>query len=523
MPLQVTAVVLGIAIVVLLVKWLDQDPPPPSQSIVAATPKTHSKQSDSHSDTPQAATPNEDVTTSTADEHEAVIGPTSAVLYGTIKSADGKPVEGHMWLWDDNGSIGATELRGSNTAFAFPGLQPGTYRLTSRFSDQFPIALELQVTAPRTRLDHVLAPTWQLTVHAVTPEGASLKRAVAQDLPTVHHGDELRVVAQLETLTTDLQPGIRSTDAAGLGIFRGADPFRETVMAKTTVGVLTLPPDQAVHVALMLSNTLLAQQLVKVGTSEITFTLTSEDLLSKTATVRVRVVDQNGTAVAGAMANIGSSFNPNSKTDDQGRYVFKKVLPGRRTFRAQVTGMNSQTLEIDIPASADIDLGDIVMRAPAKFTMDLANFGGSGGVYLSQLNGTRQPERRIRFHYVSAQDDKQKKVQLFPGRYSAYAYSKAGVTVRTLDTAVIAGQVVRFDLSKGANLRIVGKLQLPVPIEILDATGQTVTRREFTGAQEVSIRLPVGAYQIKITHAGGAVTSKSVQLTADGATVHLPE
>lgn len=526
-PLQVTAVLLGVVIVGLAIAWVGKEAPLAPGQVSAAIAGPGPKHGASpaavvQADAPAAPPGNEVSAAATGAVESRRHSAGSAVLYGTLQSAEGEAVDGYLWLASGSVQFGSAGLRNGERAFAFAGLSPGTYRLTSRFDDQLPVTREVLVTAPRTRIDLTLDPRWLLTVHAVTPDGAPLLEAVSKDLPGLRMGQGVSVVALDEPLAGDLPPGSGASFSGGLGVFRRSDPFGEKVLAKTAVGALALPNDRPVQVALLLSGVLLAQQSVAPGTSEVTFTLAAEALVAKTATVRVRIVDEHGGPVAGANVNLDGSFNPKSLTDEAGRIEFTKVLPGLR--RCSVRGKDSggPPIQINVRAGAEIDVGDVVLRKLVSFDLAFDDFGGNGGVYLSLLDLVLPSGQHPDEQYYGAQNGKQQKVFLIPGRYALVSRCEAGVALQVIDTAAVTGQVVRPALQRGGSLRLIGDLKMPVQLTIASRDGLPVWRRDLSGALGYSLSLPIGDYVATITKADGSVQSKAVHLTAQGAELPVP-
>src|SRR5262249_52424752 len=161
---------------------------------------------------------------------------------------------------------------------------------------------------PQTRIDVVLAARWLLTVNAVTAEGKPLREAVP--------GFEglglrsLRALAFAEPLAGDLVSSRSSEYEAGLGPFRPNDPFlgRGDRLPKEPLGVLALPPDRPVYVALLLGGTLIAQQAASPGQEKLDFVLAPAAILERTGTVTFRCLDPTGAPVAGAAVYVSSGI-----------------------------------------------------------------------------------------------------------------------------------------------------------------------------------------------------------------------
>jgi hypothetical protein len=335
-PLQILAGLLGIAIAVLFVAWVQIEPhvnvdappaPAPSRDSSPAVPATAARDADATREGAPATSQGADA---------ANLAANAAVMFGTVKRADGTPVtDGVTWLYRDGKHVGTAGLR--RGAFAFAGLQPGVHRLTSRIPDELAIEREVTVTAPQTRLDIELAPKWLLTVNATTPDGKPLREAT----PALGFGSRsLRALAFALPLDGDLVSSRSSEFEAGLGPFRPNDPIfgRDNAKAlpKETLGVLALPPDQPVHVALLLGGTLIAQQPATPGQEKVEFVLAADAIAGKTSTVTFRCLDPSGAPVVGAHVSMGSgsgrTMGEKAVTDAEGRYTAKNVLPGRVDF-----------------------------------------------------------------------------------------------------------------------------------------------------------------------------------------------
>lgn len=522
--LQFAATALGIAIVVLGIAWLRKEPPPP---FVLPAPVALTREDPGVT---TVSTSLVDVPTPRADPSESVPPETSgpvpqtAVLYGSVRDADGELVKGGvLWLYRDGEHVGTSSLR--DGLFVMAGLQPGTHLLKSRIDDQLPIDREVQIEAPRTRLDVQLERRWRMTVHAVTPDGAPLLEAVRKVDPQARWHEGLTALALFEPLAGDLPPSNSSSVSGGLGAFRGRDPFGDKVLPKTAVGVMTVPSDRPVYVARMMRNVLVAQQPASPGQEELTFVIATEALLARTASVRLRLVDESGAPVAGARvaftdAQTGSSGAP---TDAEGRIAFEHLRPGRLDLDIRHKDLCGPRVEIDLAAGADLDLGDVILRPAVLLEFAFDNFGGEGGIRMHWLDAQQRPGWSSDDPYFSAENGPSQKYQVFPGRYVLFAHGKPGVAIVTIDTSTWTGQPLRFELARGAPLRFHGDAgNLPLQVTIATRTGAPVYRREFSGSVDHSLELPVGEYEATIVGADGVVTRRSISLPRSGAVLALP-
>lgn len=527
--LSLLAVVLGIAIAGLFIAWVRLEPPLPDDSgpapivpdgAAAALPAAAHGPADAARAAAPAVARSDDVASPT---NAAV-----AVLFGTVQRADGTPVtDGYCWLARDGKQVGSANLRRS--AFAFAGLQPGVHRLTSRIPDELPIDRKIAVVAPHTRVDIELAAKWLLTVNAVTAAGTALREAVPGfggfGLRT------LRALAFAEPLAGDLVSSRSSELEAGLGPFRANDPImaREEGkrLPKETLGVLTLPPDRAVHVALLLGSTLIAQQPATPGQDRIDFVLEPDAILGKTSTVTFRCLGPDGAPVAGAHVSMssgsGSSSGEKMVTDDEGRYTAKNVLPGRVGFGVWHKELCMPPVQTEVAPGAAVDLGDITMRSGVDVEISFAGSGGSGSVYLYWLDVPRGSRWRSSDQFFSEQNGATAKTSLFPGRYALIARGKNTVALLELDTSALPPQPLHLPWTAPASLRIDNKaVTTYVQFEIATGAGVPVYRGEAGNRGGYTVGLPPGDYVATIRGSGGSVTQKTIALPKSGAVLTLP-
>jgi hypothetical protein len=527
-PLQFLAVALGIAIAALFAAWVRLDPPvlpnvapaaPAHDDTSTAIPASAHRDAEAPRETAPAVAPTSEAAHPTAD---------AAVLFGSVKRADGTLVNnGFLWLQRDGKQVGSASV--ATGTFAFAGLQSGVYRLTSRIPDELVIDREVVVQAPQTRLDLELAAKWLLTVNATTAEGKPLREVV----PGLGGFGlrSLRALAFPQPLAGDLVSSASSEFEAGLGPFRANDPIfsRDEAkrLPKETLGVLALPADKPVHVALLLGSTLIAQQPAAPGQEKVDFVLAPEAILAKTCTVTLRCVDPNGAPVVGARVSIGSgggrSMGDKAVTDADGRYAATNVLPGRVDVSVWHKDLRMPPLQAEVAPGATVDLGDQTMRAGVDLEISFAGSGGSGSAYAYWLDAPRDARWRSTSQYFSEQNGATAKVSLFPGHHALFARGKNGVALLELDTNALPPQPLKLPWAAGASLRIDSKVGTDfVQLEIASARGLPVHRTELGSRAGYELKLPPGDYIATIRGSGGSVTKKTIALPASGAVLTVP-
>ena len=105
----------------------------------------------------------------------------TALVFGTVRLADGTPANGRAWLSGDGAPNGGASITAGT--FLFAGVPSGRFTFRTRIEQTMPMEREVEVVAPRTRLDVQLDAAWLLTVNAVTPEGLPLQEALAKAAP----------------------------------------------------------------------------------------------------------------------------------------------------------------------------------------------------------------------------------------------------------------------------------------------------------------------------------------------------
>jgi hypothetical protein len=527
-PLQLLAAALGITIVVLGAVWLRQDVPPPvlapSQATAQPSETPVMAASAKLEDTavvPAAETPPASASTNAPGPQP----PTSAVLVGCVKRPDGSLVkQGFLWLNQDGKNLDSAQL-GSGT-FVFAGLAPGTYQVKSRIDDELEIAADVAVTLPRTRFDITLPDRWLLQVNAVTADGSPLLATAYKTTPETGMGLNLSACAFREPLTGDLPPSELREFHAGLGTFRTDEVFDNAAkLPKQAVGVLTLPPGNAVSVALMLRNVVISQQTATPGQAELTFTLTVEALLKKTATVKLRVVDQTGAPIVGARValNDAQTGGGGQPTDAEGRVTLRHLRPGRLGLAVWQKGLAAPPIRLDLLAGADLDLGDLVMRETIPVEVSFADLGEKGSLRTRWLDNSNLPAAAGKAQYYSTENGSSQKLSLYPGRHSVLAKGTNGAALFMLDTAALPAQPIHILLKPAADLRIVSRVVTSITrITLRHESGAIVFEYDYSGIDDYVVSLPPGNYEAELADASGTTSKRSITLTREGAVLTVP-
>lgn len=448
----------------------------------------------------------------------------TALVFGTVRLADGTPADGHAWMSGD----GAPRRGASITAgtFLFAGVPPGRFTFRTRIEQTMPTEREVEVVAPRTRLDVQLDAAWVLTVNAVTPEGLPLPEALAKAAPNAStFGGALSALAFAEPIQGDLPPTALRQPRGGLGEFGGNDPMRGgRALPKQTVGVLTLPPGRPAHVALLLRSAVVATQLVAAGQDEVVFTVPVADVTARLGKVRLRVLDPAGNPLPKVQValNDAQSGGGGKATDAEGRAVLEHLLPGRFGLTVRHPSLQLPAVQIDVAAGADLDLGDIVLQARSPVTLRVAGADDTTRATATALDGTLPGGARFRSN--SLQVEKGEVTARLPaGRHGVYVATATHCAFVELDTAALTAQPIEVALAPGAPLRIRCRIGGGTGVAIVRSPrGIRVFDVELNGNWEQSLCVPPGAYEVEFTVGNGTPQRRTLTVPIEGAELTLP-
>lgn len=523
-PLKILAGVLGLAILVLFLLWVRTMPP----AMAAPDPATPAPVPRIVPDPEVGGIPAGSVVV----KHPPADGPRArsvadlpAVLFGTVASADGAAIrEGVLWLYCRDETVGTMVVR--DGTYTFAGLREGPHQLRSRILGELPLDREVEVHAPATRLDLVLPRRWRLAVDLVTPAGEPLLPALAKEnLRMFLRG--ITAAAFREPPAGDLPLSELAEVDAGIGRFDGEPlPFRQTgekPLPPQTLGMLTVPPDTPVHVALLMRGHILAWQQAQPGLASVTFTLGTAEFFGHTGTVRLRLIDPDGAPITGGRvaindAQTGGGAEP---VDGEGRATLRHLQPGRLDLEIWHKELSAPWIQVDVGPGVELDLGSIVMRPGTAVEFAMAGFAGRGSISLFWLEP--QPGTVGKEIIVFNDPGKNQRLKVYPGRYALVAKAGNGVEVREVDLRFAPPGPIGFDLRPGAPLRIENRVGAGrARLELHDAAGLPVHQRELTGITSHLIFLPVGTYTAKISGMGGRVTRPTIELPKTGATLTVP-
>jgi hypothetical protein len=525
--LKVVAGVQAIAIAVLLVLWLQQVP---SAAPVAAAPAARANGAEplpADAKVPAAAPKDAASPSASAPTPPVTDAATSAVLYGSARCSDGQTRSGYMWLYRGGESVDNASV-GKDPTFAFAGLAPGRYTIKGKVNDCLPFEQEFDVVAPQTRAQLTFTVAWTLVVHAVTPDDKPLLAAMPESVAGNLYRS-LTAMALRDMPTRDLPLTDLSQAGGGVGTFRGNERFSrdpgEKALPKTAIGVLALPADKPLYVALLLRTALLGAQAVTPGQTDVKFTLRPEDVVPRLATVRMHIVDGDGKPIPKLRVALNDlqSGGGGSETDSEGRVVCANLMPGRLRLGGWNSTLALPPLLVEVASGAQLDLGDVQALPSAKVKVAIEGAKrDKTNVYGMMLDPPTIPNTRATNQSYGVAES-EVELAVYPGRYRFTTRDADTFASVEFDTRTVGSETVRLQLRPAPRLTL--KCQAGEQIYQLtlrDPQGLITSTRTLTGTWELAYAMAPGTYTAEVTDLAGNVTKKSVTLGAGGATLIVP-
>ena len=460
------------------------------------------------------------------------------VVSGTIRSSDGKLVEGaRVYVYRDR------EGRSGNGAgpgcYAVAGLQPGEWTLTCRADGYAPheAACVLDDRAFQ-RVDIVLQTSYVVRVKVQDSNGKS----IADELQQKSMWGLPYVVATEVPLAGDLPPTEQSRLIRfGLGEWSSVDGMSGSpdpkLLEQGYCGELRMNRAPPAYASLLLRTTLLQSQRIESGQTELVFTIEAKDVLAKHGTVKLRLLDgTTGAPITDAPVNVRTAQGGGShaKTDADGRAVIENVVPGIGMLESHRRSQASEGLfrYVRVPAGGTLDLGDVVLTPAEKITGVVVDADGKpangASVQWTELDCRTFPQPLVDYRGTGADADG--KFQLLLGRHrhvvfaslqdgrfgftsvDATAGAPTAVTI-TLGHPTKVALKAHFDMTVGYIVTALASDRSPVAVATLG-----------TEYRPQSMRLPPGAYTIEIhdlqTHR--MARSFALQVGSEPLTIDVP-
>ncbi len=300
-----------------------------------------------------------------APEEHSVAGAATPLgcIYGRVTDDAGAPVK--------HGSICATiadvERWESieNGSYAIVPADAGSWRLAVRADGHQEFETTVTMGSPPAVLRHdmVLARATRIQVWFESPDGGSLRDAIARDqLDFAGFGIDLEVVA------THAPP---KTPYYGRGFGTFLRKFERVRDGETSDGgVLTAEVPPPFHASVCTGTAVIQTQQVAPGQSEIVFVLDQRQLPQLLGEIRLRVVDgRSGTRIAKAYSDtFGGGGSRGQVADESGLIVHRCMAPGDYLITAHAFGelwneLAPRGMRVKVLPGTTVDLGNIEFKS----------------------------------------------------------------------------------------------------------------------------------------------------------------
>lgn len=301
--------------------------------------------------------------------------PLGLLVVGTVRSADGGPVEsGLVTLQSETGRRHRASI-GPHSAYAVTGLGPGAWLLhcdAAGFRD-LSRAITVEPGEEITRHDLVLEPAVQLKIKFLSAAGEPLPMGVPPGLR--QYDARLMAVATIDPPGRELPETLsRDLDDYGIGQYLGNEFFfqhAEDLVPPGYTGILTLQEPLPAYVSAVFRHLVLETRLVPPGAEEVVFQLEEDAIASRLASARIRVVDAvTSEPVAGASVclNHGSRHGGGRRSGEDGVAVLEQVLPGPLRLEVGSKGYEVIHRLVRLEAGRETDLGTLTLARSCRIS-----------------------------------------------------------------------------------------------------------------------------------------------------------
>jgi hypothetical protein len=276
-----------------------------------------------------------------------------------------------------------------------------------------------------------------------------------------------------------------------------------------------------VHVALLLRGGVVAQQPASPGDATLTFTLTPAELLARTGTVRLRVVDASGAAVTKAKVALhdDGSSGGGEPVDAEGRATLRHLQPGRLRLEVMGSEQKPRATNVDVRPGTELDLGDVVLLPTTAVDFRIEPFSEGTVVQVTCLEPDAIGKAQSAATRRAGMADASLKLIVGPGRHAVFAVNKHGCALLEFDTSALPALPIVMALRPQATLRLDNRVGTGLTrATIRSAAGVVVHESEYTGTSERDLPVPAGTYTATLVGMNGTAT-KQVAVGTDGGTL----
>jgi hypothetical protein len=444
-------------------------------------------------------------TTDTASERRG------AVVYGFLKRAKGRTflVDGAVVLYDRFAERQLANCA-DDGAYAFSGLAPGQYTLSSRSPRNGWAQAEVIVDENATdkRIDLQLALQPEVVVKVVDETGQPFSI-----------GFGAKAVATAEQPPEWFEELSANTYASNeCGSFRPSSPRPSELLgaSESELGTLTLDCAPPVFVSLVTYQRPIATKRVEPGDTEVVFTLDRASPALRGGALKMRLVDAATRAAVDALSVVLDGCGIRMLKMEDGGYRAANLQPGWYRIQVTATGYEGLRRRVLVRPGSDEDLGDLALAHEqwiSGVVVDDAGKGSAIDMHWDEYDPVTGPPPHVGAvnGQRSESDGSFKISRLSRGHYILRASwredSPWAEWSKVVDTRAGPVENVRIELVRGAPLVV--RPSDPanarsVRFTILDGSGGSVLSSRLWGPDPRKIMLAPGAYTIEVRAADHA-------------------
>jgi len=432
------------------------------------------------------------------------------VVYGTVRDDEGKPVD-RAWihLESETPEEPAVDLQAKSGGYATHGMKPGSWTATLQGEGLKKTEDRIDIPAESVfRRDFVVPRAYVVIVRVKTPEGEPFMKVLSAGK---HYGMALNAVATQRKIQSVPMTSLRYHRVFGIG--KWAD-LRYTMRREgleddpEILGLLELSSPPPAYVSLMLKHNILAQKQIVPGQKEVSFEISVNDVLAKTARVRLRIIDRTThQPIAQARVSISDlqSGGGGLPTGEDGRVVLEHQATGLMQMEISAPGRETYHRRLRLEAG-DVDLGTIELGPPIKIRGIV--LGPTGKPHPASITWTNLEHRDFPqplYENQSTNADNKGNfalVGLGLGRYLIQGRTRDhSLATIIVDTGKLSDRPVRL-LLKPTLPVTVDNSRMPAlrarVIVIRDSQRRIVYGQNLRRPYRGTIRLPAGTYSFEI-------------------------
>jgi len=447
--------------------------------------------------------------------HRTVVAPVihpllGVVVYGVVSDGQGHPLE--------SASVGFTSstpgqkgiyVTTRNGGYSTHGLKAGLWKILVRGEGLEDTRSEVEIAAePFVRLDLVAPRAYLVTVRVQTPDGKAMRGAL--NTPKLHRIALNAIVTKTQPQTVPMTT-LRYHSRFGIGKWSGSDfHSRRKDMSDDAdvLGLLELSEPPPAYVSLMLKHNILATQKIMPGQKELTFVLTKAQIVAKTATISLRVIDEvTRQPIAKARVSISDqqSGGGGLATQPDGTLVLSHQATGLMEINISAAGHEYYHARLRL-SPGDVDLGTIALGPRVKaegIVVDSAGKPQRASVTWTNLDRQSFPQPLVSGR--SGGTDNQGKFALWGvgrGRYLVQARIRGkSLATKIVDTGKLSSEPFRLVLEASYPIAVDNtkmSAMRSLTLLIRDSQRRLVYGRFLTGPYLYKTRLPVGTYTFEV-------------------------